>query len=494
MDDPEMRGDEKILVRTQAIHVKSMSFEGILTNKRIILIDRIKNLLPPKEIPLATVKEVEGGENAIRELTLILSVIGKTGDVRQMILTFSRASGGNRLSERDTWLQYIREYTSSSFEQVIRKVIPGPGPAAQTYTDNARVPPAPPAPEPASPGFVLGTFCTKCGNQVPENSEFCNKCGARVVLPDSEPPAYSSPQPAAAPVAGRQHRPIDHEIQTIEPLIKKSSVKAPSDPLRAVPNRPAKPAAHVEITPADIMGLEENAPFPGTPGITPPARAPIAGKPSKPSARRFIPRLFSPKDLQPTPLVPGSMPTAPPAKPLSPRKSGRGKMLYVAIAVIVIIIIAAAAVMVLPKLGSGSSVISPSTTPKVTGTVTGTVTQSVTAGPAVTIVRAEPTPLAIPATGVYVYVDYLGGWTGTFGPAADLQKRTDSGERMYEVENATGSIQASFWKLDGSSHEITVAIYKDGKELTKGVTSASKGKVTLSADVTTGVALPPVVA
>ncbi len=132
MGDPELRGDENILVRTPGVYVKSIPFEGILTNKRIILIDRATNLLPPKEIPLVTVKEVEGGENAIRDQIIKLSVLTKTGETRQMILTFSRQTGGNRIKDRDTWLKTIKDNTSSSFEQVIRKVIPGSRAGSQT--------------------------------------------------------------------------------------------------------------------------------------------------------------------------------------------------------------------------------------------------------------------------------------------------------------------------------------------------------------------------
>ena len=53
MGDPELRSDETILIRSNGILVKSIPFEGILTNKRIFLVDRAKNLLPPKEISLA---------------------------------------------------------------------------------------------------------------------------------------------------------------------------------------------------------------------------------------------------------------------------------------------------------------------------------------------------------------------------------------------------------------------------------------------------------
>ncbi len=72
MGDPELRSDESVILRTEGIFVKSIPFEGILTNKRIILVDRVKNLLPQKEIPLVTIKDVEVGENAIRDQIISL--------------------------------------------------------------------------------------------------------------------------------------------------------------------------------------------------------------------------------------------------------------------------------------------------------------------------------------------------------------------------------------------------------------------------------------
>ena len=83
MGDPELRSDESVLLRTQGIFVKSIPFEGILTNKRIILVDRATNLLPQKEIPLVTLKDFQAGENAIRDQIITLSVMAKTGDTRR---------------------------------------------------------------------------------------------------------------------------------------------------------------------------------------------------------------------------------------------------------------------------------------------------------------------------------------------------------------------------------------------------------------------------
>ena len=214
MDDPELQGDEQILIRTQGVHVKSISFEAILTNRGIILVDRLKNLLPPKEIPLTTIQSIEPGENAIRDLTITLGVITKAGGARQMVLTFSREGGGNRIKERDEWVRQIRGYIIPSFEQVIRKVIPGIDPQQAGHEDTAPFgiraavplarspdlsqpakkimenPPEPwnpaPSPEPA-PESILGTYCTRCGTKVPEGSGFCTKCGTPITGPGENP-------------------------------------------------------------------------------------------------------------------------------------------------------------------------------------------------------------------------------------------------------------------------------------------------------------------
>ena len=90
MDDAELGSDEQVLARAQMVRIKSVVFEGMLTSKRIILIDKIKGLLPRKTIPLATIKDVKSGENAAREQVITLTIVNKTGDARQMVLTFDR--------------------------------------------------------------------------------------------------------------------------------------------------------------------------------------------------------------------------------------------------------------------------------------------------------------------------------------------------------------------------------------------------------------------
>jgi hypothetical protein len=509
MDDPELHGDEEILMRTQGVHVKSISFEAILTNKRIILVDRIKNVLPPKEIPLATIQSVESGENAIRDLVISLGVITKTGGTRQMVLTFSREGGGNRVKERDEWIRQIRAHLTPSFEQVIRKVIPG---MENIQTGQTRVPqrtyetvnaPATPARQPQfspsvkkivenppeswqapvptpAPEGILGIYCTKCGTRVPEGSGFCNKCGTRIVLPgESSQAPVMVPQASSIPVfTAPKERPIDYDIRSIEPLIEKSTITTPRDPLRSVPPVPevSRPAPVYTATPV----APEQPSAPAVPPAAPPAK------------KRFMPRLFSPKDLPPTPLVPSSMPSAAPPRPKKP--VNKKKILLAAGIIVIILIAVVAVVVVLPKMGSLGSIFHSSGSGSATTTTTAAaVTTKTTSSSGSTVVAATLTPVSIPQTGVYVYVNYLGGWKGTYGTSDNQKTATNSGERDMEVVNATGTVTASFWKLDGSSHEITVSLYKDGKVLTSGTSSAANGKVTLSVDTTTGVAQQPVV-
>ena len=284
MGDPELRSDESVLLRTQGVFVKSIPFEGILTNKRIILVDRATNILPQKEIPLVTLKDIQSGENAIRDQIITLSVLTKTGEIRQMILTFSRQMGGNRIKERDDWLRVLKEHTSSSFEQVIRKVIPGAGQSPKKTTRAAAprieilsspvtqdVPAAektavkkegedsvpikkiikisqdPSASSSEAEGFDasppgFGTYCSRCGNRVPDESRFCNRCGSQIVIPGrmaaSTTPKAVIPQPAAAEPAARNIQPIDEDIPATEPLIEPSISSVPSGSLWTVPQQP----------------------------------------------------------------------------------------------------------------------------------------------------------------------------------------------------------------------------------------------------------------
>ena len=101
------------------------------------------------------------------------------------------------------------------------------------------------------------------------------------------------------------------------------------------------------------------------------------------------------------------------------------------------------------------------------------------------IVIATTTPVTIPATGVYVKVDYLGGFSGTYTTNGETVKNTPTREpRMYQVANATSTVTAVFQKSDNTAtHPLTVSIYKNGSQVATNSTSAAHGKVTVTASV-----------
>jgi uncharacterized lipoprotein YajG len=74
--------------------------------------------------------------------------------------------------------------------------------------------------------------------------------------------------------------------------------------------------------------------------------------------------------------------------------------------------------------------------------------------------------VTIPPTGVFVKVSYLASFNGTYGVNGVMQNVRNSGDKVYEIINATGNVTATFKKEDGSTkHDITIELWKNGKLL-----------------------------
>ena len=131
MSDPDLYIDEHIFLRTQGILINSIPFEGILTNKRIILIDKTANLLPRMEIPLLRLRNIEAAENTSGDKIIILTIQTAASEMRELMLTFPCQTTGIRMNERDAWLRILKwigilkkNASSLSLEQVIHTVVP----------------------------------------------------------------------------------------------------------------------------------------------------------------------------------------------------------------------------------------------------------------------------------------------------------------------------------------------------------------------------------
>ncbi|MDO9549339.1 MAG: hypothetical protein Q7J03_00020 [Methanoregula sp.] len=98
-------------------------------------------------------------------------------------------------------------------------------------------------------------------------------------------------------------------------------------------------------------------------------------------------------------------------------------------------------------------------------------------------IKEAPTA-AIPATGAFVRVSYIGGFAGTYGINGEMVSVQNSGDRVFPLNATTGTVSATFHKEDSSTrHEIVVEIYKDGKALTFGKNSSAYGLVSINSQV-----------
>jgi len=532
MGDPELHGDESIILRTPDVFVKSIPFEAILTNKRIILVDRKKELLPPKDILLATMRDVDAGENAIRDQILTLSIIMNSGETRQVVLTFSREAGGNRKRERDEWTKALKQHTTSSFQQAIRNVIPALGkeqkkilqetpatkieitsrPAAKKEIDVVQpmkkiveTVPLPPVPIETS-SLPTGSFCSRCGTRVPPESVFCNKCGSKVVAPGAlETVEPSVPQPAPQPVPQisvpspaqveipladqtvpphlptvssaqleRKERPIEEMIRSIEPLIEDSVPRTEPSPLvpshtPSVPEPAAAPEASPEVTPS---------------GDVVPQPAATAAEPAQRN-RSIFPQLFLRKDLPQQPAPATIPPISPP--PTTGPAPGPHRKLFAAIAIIIVIIaLVGGAFIVLKaqqdKTGGDAAPVTTTATLSATPTPTPTTAVPTTVVTTVPVPTTPPQPL-IPQTGVWVKVSYPGAWTGSYGTPGNQAQVANTGDQLYQIPIGDGTVKVMFQKSDGSGNTLEVGVYRNGVLIKSAKTSVPKGSIDMIAEL-----------
>jgi hypothetical protein len=118
-------------------------------------------------------------------------------------------------------------------------------------------------------------------------------------------------------------------------------------------------------------------------------------------------------------------------------------------------------------------------TPQTTTKPTGSSTQQTQVSGTLTV--KPTTQVTIPVTGVFVKVSYIGGFNGTYGMNGAMQQVKNSGNRLYEITNATGNVTATFYKQDGSTkHDITVELWKNGKLLTSAKNSTPFGKASIN--------------
>ncbi len=518
---PELGSDESVILQAHNIKVKSVVFEAVLTNKRLLLIDGKKGLIPPQEIQIINIRTVEGGENAIRDPILTFSILTVGGTARQMILTFPRVASGERRRERDDWLKALTAHISSVDNY---PVVPDTTESDQISSQNTVItPPSPPvSPVPSSPKkkieitrpirnivesapsmprpvetttLPVGSFCSRCGSRVPPESVFCNRCGTPVVsstdVPAVPQPIISTTPVAAPPVipqaiisttpvvvpstvpqvqiptppvfglgGDRKESTLDEVIHSIEPLIEDSKPRS-SEPAPLVPRHYPAPPPVVE-----------------SPAVEPPSVVPLTGPAAPSVSGEPVPADSTPSTLPP--------PTPPVVPTPTPKK---GKFIPIAALAIVILVVIGGIVIFSNSWGTipSTPVITPTLTPIPTTIITKTATPTPSPTPVITQ-EVIPTPtaqpqFAIPPNGVWVRITYSGKYSGTFGTAGSQSPVDDTGDHFYPVSTIDGPVVASIQKMDGSSNALSVEVYKNGVMSGSDTTKSPRGTIDIQVDL-----------
>jgi hypothetical protein len=482
MGYPDLKSDESIVLTAQHVKVKSVPFELVLTNRRLIIIDSEKNVVPTQLIPLVTIRNVTIGENAIRDPVITLTILTDTADTRELALTYAMQTGGERKREAGEWVKTLKKQISEAISypadmvpeaQVpeeprqehtgtpgIKKKIEISRPIKKIAVDTSHMPPKPVE----TTSLPDGSFCGRCGNRIPPGSTFCNRCGTKVVIPGEVAAASATPgqiatAPAVAPGPGdRRGRPIEQIIHSIEPLIEDSVPRTVTAP--AVPE------------PDYALSIPTEAPVTPTAETTPAAEGtPVQG--AEPVAAPPIP---------PVPFLP-PVPAAPRKKPM--------KILTVAIILIVIIAVAAGGFMVMKNMQKNAEV-----TPVVTPTIPTTSTTMPTVKPTTAIktivTTAVPTTaqVIIPPRGVWVEVTYDKTYTGLVGTPGSQVAVTDTGDHFYIVPTSEGTVAVSLQKTDGSGDELKVIVYNEGTVVRTESTTTPKGRIDLQFAIATPTPTP----
>jgi hypothetical protein len=336
---PELDRDESIILETRNIKFKSISFDAILTDKRIILTDSKKNVIPSQVIALSTIRKVEAGENAIRDHFLILSIITDSGEKHQTVLTFVRQAGGERKRECSEWAKKLKslipgqtiasapaDIPLSYGEPGIKSEVltPSQGGATTTRPAKKKIETAlpigkitektPVAPKPKETSSLpTGSFCSRCGNRVPFKSTFCNHCGTPIKHP-SERTSASKPVITQVPVPPHVSKPV----------VTESHVPVPPSPAQSVipqvpvpPSTPLSPVTKVTFPSPALQPVKVETPVMVPPAVAQPSITRVAVPPSAGSAGEYqssqidqiihsIEPLIEdsvPRTQQPTPLV-----------------------------------------------------------------------------------------------------------------------------------------------------------------------------------------------
>jgi hypothetical protein len=522
MDLPVLLPDESWLMKSEDVYIRSAPFAAFLTTSRIILHSAGSKRKTNHILSRGSVTGVHAATSEFGEPVLSLEIRYTAGEMRKIVMNFSgRRAGALRTGERDQWVRILSGTTGPEQNSVpehqdcrpqkqptesqvpserrnlifhagihehsaTRPIVPhketgiSPEESAGDPLRETRQPE--PKDRPGEPnrrdrescddpknsrprstitvrdrpdgGSTEGPVCRYCGKTLRARSRFCSCCG----------------EPVPAPGEGAEALGSDR--------IRRTAGKNP-----AIPRTGSVKSPEIRF-------------------IDPPGRVPVGEKPDPYGIPHEFGEIRTGRNTGGTVLHSGH----------SRIFTGHSKTAVVAILLCAAVLIVAAGGMYLPFAGgksTGGKAVAPASLQKNAEVVPVTSLPAAVTPGAATRVSADSTGLPTLTTlaasssgaidadpisqdlnfilsckcGVYVRVDYPGSWSGTYGVNKDTRSAQYSGEKIFQIENAQGTLSALFQKEDASGQKLLVEIYNNGKIVGSGSSTDPKGTVAITADV-----------
>jgi hypothetical protein len=149
MGSPYLSTDESIILSAHDLVINTVPAEAILTNQRLMLVDKTRPRLPPQDVAFFAIETVTIGESSGNDPILSLSIATPDGTRQPLGMVFPEGPRVHRMAERDEWATRIRELSVTAQHtsgvaamELLPPWIPGPVPDEDTTEDDAEVVPA----------------------------------------------------------------------------------------------------------------------------------------------------------------------------------------------------------------------------------------------------------------------------------------------------------------------------------------------------------------
>lgn len=524
MGGPYLESGESIVLTTDRVSVDNITYDALLTTRRLILTDMRYARFEPRTLSLAAIESVRSGKAATGEPVILLALKGDgSNQPDQRVLVFLQEPLENRKIDRDLWVRKFIELSISDREPVEGENLPpaepkeGMQPSVRRWVAPEIVRPRPDlfgknesskrivvmeeelpkTPEPVRVEIVPAPSEGQTARIPHRESDPDNPAGSRQEQGESMEPGIGENTPGADPAPDNYlSRSILAATQSLIAAKAREELAHPPQQTRvrttsALPETPQKTHADTPANPP--VPLAESVPVVRTTSPVPeilPEPAPVVHEPAEPASG--IPDLPAPEPDTPEPPVPESRAAAPPAAP--PRKEKDAvppgpeyaaepaapvtlagiPSQYILAGIIACLLVLVAAFMLLhgmPQQDAGTTTIPNVITPVATV-------------PVITVV--SPTaPAEDDLSGVRVRISSDGYYTGEAGNPAFLQPVSGPGTVLVKPLYSDRPVMVRVEKDGNDGGDLTIAILKDGRTIATRSTSAPRGSVELLIDPVT---------